>query len=370
MFLFSLFLLRQDFTNETWEASTHDPSINYIFALCYVDWCPHCHKALPDWGNFQSETVADPDFVAGTIDCTHQAKFCQNLSVSSYPTFIAWHPKSEVFKVMATRSMSGYYAVYNRLRLLGNGTFIPPLGGHPTLFPSYVFYLPPDDSEGHELVTSAVIRRDFMHNNTMFITDSADRRVVAHVDANFSVELDHQFTFPYISAFLMEHRHGLLGPWSRESIRSVARLFAVVISHDKDYTARFRPLAVKTYSKFAWGSYVVGENMTASLFNMTIDDFPAVAVIQIRKGRYSVLKNVTEVEAVEEFLGKFEGQMDGVDFEYWKLAEPKRRTVTQEVLSVVFWTVVITLPICLALGGLFVWLYMRHQRRKEKEKEE
>ena len=59
--------------------------------MYYVDWCPHCNDAKPEWDRiidlFHGKTLNGKKILVTKIDCVKNADEAKRLGINGYPTF-------------------------------------------------------------------------------------------------------------------------------------------------------------------------------------------------------------------------------------------------------------------------------------------
>jgi hypothetical protein len=179
------------------------------------------------------------------------------------------------------------------------------------------------------------------------------------------VEMNDDFNFVNITKFIREHNHELLGQWSFASIADVSRLFAVVVTNSSDTVKNFTGIATKVYGKFAWGKLVVEKDFPT--FNIQESDLPAVVIV--KGDRYFKFVNAENLSAVEEWIGRFDGDIKMIPYESLKKQEEGQPCLREMQMKVVFriikWTVAIAIPVWSAIAYIFVKWYNRHEKKKK-----
>ena len=62
-----------------------------VFRFFYVDWCPHCQDAKPEWEKFARKcpkTIGRLNLRCESINAEQNSEMAKVYSVQSYPTFI------------------------------------------------------------------------------------------------------------------------------------------------------------------------------------------------------------------------------------------------------------------------------------------
>ena len=59
--------------------------------MYYVDWCPHCQKAKPEWGKFEEkyngQTINGKKVLVVKINCEENPDVAEKEQLSGYPSF-------------------------------------------------------------------------------------------------------------------------------------------------------------------------------------------------------------------------------------------------------------------------------------------
>jgi thiol-disulfide isomerase/thioredoxin len=107
--IFGVYMFRQIYTKMNKEkpftdvANTYQSGKDITITLYYVDWCPHCKTAKPEWKMFMDEynntTVNGYKIVCNELNCTDDTdvKIQQSLkakNIDSFPTIRAVMPDS------------------------------------------------------------------------------------------------------------------------------------------------------------------------------------------------------------------------------------------------------------------------------------
>lgn len=86
----------EGFENNGLEASyvTANP---YKFHMYYVDWCPHCHHAKPEFeGLGPTMTIGDKSVVLQAIEAEKNPEAIRGLKISGYPTFLLYDAEGKI----------------------------------------------------------------------------------------------------------------------------------------------------------------------------------------------------------------------------------------------------------------------------------
>lgn len=75
------------------------PSNGWKFNMYYVDWCPHCHHAKPEFEALGSTTTIGGQQVAlNAIEAEKNPEAVQGLKISGYPTFVLYDAEGNLVK--------------------------------------------------------------------------------------------------------------------------------------------------------------------------------------------------------------------------------------------------------------------------------
>ena len=71
----------RNYRRENFELQDTDPQ----FIMFYVDWCPHCKQAKPEFENCKNQSVTFK-----TVNCEKEEnkEFIQGFDIEGYPTFV------------------------------------------------------------------------------------------------------------------------------------------------------------------------------------------------------------------------------------------------------------------------------------------
>jgi hypothetical protein len=204
------------------------------------------------------------------------------------------------------RSAAGYSSVVARLADLQAGTLIGPLGERPDQYPFAIFRFPSDDQEAINISVQAVVSTNFLRQDFAFFDfrAGAPRSVELFLANDFSIPLRESFSLASVTRLIREHSHGLLGPWSLETIRFLPGLFAAVFVPTNASLAAYASLARVTYGNFTWGASVASPPQLLARFNLTTFLLPAVVVIDVRGDRFFKLPRARAVADVILWLSR------------------------------------------------------------------
>ena len=69
------------------------------FNMYYVDWCPHCHHAKPEFEKLGSTmTIGGHKVACNAIEAEKNPEAVQGLKISGYPTFLLYDPEGNLVK--------------------------------------------------------------------------------------------------------------------------------------------------------------------------------------------------------------------------------------------------------------------------------
>jgi thiol-disulfide isomerase/thioredoxin len=69
------------------------------FNMYYVDWCPHCHHAKPEFEKLGSTmTIGGRSVALNAIEAEKNPEAVQGLKISGYPTFLLYDAEGNLVK--------------------------------------------------------------------------------------------------------------------------------------------------------------------------------------------------------------------------------------------------------------------------------
>ena len=69
------------------------------FNMYYVDWCPHCHHAKPEFEKLGTTmTIGDRQVACNAIEAEKNPEAVQGLKISGYPTFVLYDAEGNMVK--------------------------------------------------------------------------------------------------------------------------------------------------------------------------------------------------------------------------------------------------------------------------------
>jgi len=75
------------------------PEHPWKFNMYYVDWCPHCHHAKPEFEKLGSTmTIGGRKVACNAIEAEKNPEAVQGLKISGYPTFLLYDPEGNLVK--------------------------------------------------------------------------------------------------------------------------------------------------------------------------------------------------------------------------------------------------------------------------------
>lgn len=90
--------MREGFEDQA-NAVVGAPENPWKFNMYYVDWCPHCHHAKPEFEKLGSTmTIGDKVVEIKTIEAEKNPEAVQGLKISGYPTFLLYDPEGNLVK--------------------------------------------------------------------------------------------------------------------------------------------------------------------------------------------------------------------------------------------------------------------------------
>ena len=87
-------------TREGFEDVVEGASENpWKFNMYYVDWCPHCHHAKPEFEKLGSTmTIGGQKVACNAIEAEKNPEAVQGLKISGYPTFLLYDAEGNLVK--------------------------------------------------------------------------------------------------------------------------------------------------------------------------------------------------------------------------------------------------------------------------------
>jgi hypothetical protein len=134
--------------------------------------------------------------------------------------------------------------------------------------------------------------------------------VIVFAAENTQISMKGPFDDSNIIQFINDNTFPLLSSWSLPSIKSLSKLFVSVFAMTWEEIEEYRELAKSTFAVFTWGSAVNWTELEVAQFNLTLNQFPAILVIDPINDRYFSLPNAVDVTATEKWLKKFDGEVE------------------------------------------------------------
>jgi hypothetical protein len=108
-------------------------------------------------------------------------------------------------------------------------------------------------------------------------------------------------------------------------------------------------------------------------------DLLAIVVVDVRLDRFFKLVNANNLSDVENLLARFEGDREEIPYSPLKTKEREeeamglnlpwyRRPQMAQAITVIKWTLIITIPIAIAIAYVIVKAYDRHLAKKQNAK--
>jgi thiol-disulfide isomerase/thioredoxin len=86
-------------TEEGFESAAPTGSNAWKFNMYYVDWCPHCHHAKPEFEKLGSTmTIGGRKVECNAIEAEKNPEAVQGLKISGYPTFVLYDAEGKLVK--------------------------------------------------------------------------------------------------------------------------------------------------------------------------------------------------------------------------------------------------------------------------------
>jgi thiol-disulfide isomerase/thioredoxin len=301
-----------------------------MFLFCFADWCPHCKLTLPDWLDFESDTANRTNILVSSVNCTAEATLCETFGIVRFPTFLLrWSSLFLPIKIFA--STFSYWEVIERIDRLENGTFIANLTEPPATFPSIVFRLSPNDSEGVGIATNAIVRARFLESRFVFFdfnASVANREAVIFPAEYAPVVMNASFTEANIAQFIVNYNFAMLAAWTLPTLKPLTGLFASVFVSSWTEVQAYHALANATRALFPWGRAVSWTEQSLSRFGLTLNDLPAIIVLDPVGDRYFPFPNATDLTRAGQWLKTFEGDLEDLPYEPLFLRTRPRPTPT------------------------------------------
>jgi len=71
----------------------------WTFNMYYVDWCPHCHHAKPEFESLgPNMTIGGQSVVLRAIEAEKNPEAVRGLKISGYPTFLLYDAEGRMVK--------------------------------------------------------------------------------------------------------------------------------------------------------------------------------------------------------------------------------------------------------------------------------
>lgn len=87
----------------------------YKFNMYYVDWCPHCHHAKPEFEKLgATQTIGGKKVQCSAIEAEKNPDAVKGKKISGYPTIQLYDPQGQlVQEYSGARTASGFRAFLN-----------------------------------------------------------------------------------------------------------------------------------------------------------------------------------------------------------------------------------------------------------------
>ena len=87
----------------------------YKFTMYYVDWCPHCHHAKPEFEKLgATQTIGGKTVQCAAIEAEKNPDAVRGKKISGYPTIHLYGPQGElVQEYSGARTAKGFRAFLN-----------------------------------------------------------------------------------------------------------------------------------------------------------------------------------------------------------------------------------------------------------------
>jgi len=91
---------RSHTTREGFEGTVEPSASNpWKFNMYYVDWCPHCHHAKPEFEKLGSTmTIGGQPVALNAIEAEKNPDAVLGLKISGYPTFVLYDAEGNMVK--------------------------------------------------------------------------------------------------------------------------------------------------------------------------------------------------------------------------------------------------------------------------------
>jgi len=88
----------------------------YKFTMYYVDWCPHCHHAKPEFEKLgATQTIGGKTVQCAAIEAEKNPDAVRGKKISGYPTIHLYDPQGElVQEYSGARTANGFRAFLNK----------------------------------------------------------------------------------------------------------------------------------------------------------------------------------------------------------------------------------------------------------------
>jgi thiol-disulfide isomerase/thioredoxin len=88
--------MKEGFDGSTVVGASENP---WRFNMYYVDWCPHCHHAKPEFEKLGSTmTIGGKKVECNAIEAEKNPEAVQGLKISGYPTFVLYDAEGKLVK--------------------------------------------------------------------------------------------------------------------------------------------------------------------------------------------------------------------------------------------------------------------------------
>ncbi|OHT08186.1 hypothetical protein TRFO_23406 [Tritrichomonas foetus] len=269
---------------------------------------PSRNDILPVWNEFMSLSSKNEDMIVGIANCTKYPDICNYFRIVNTSAFLAdWQKVHSLVSLPNTKNLtvSVFVNITNDIKNKSLNSCPVFIKEHAN-YPAFVFKS--RDSSACSIISRYSIIFPNLANHLYFQNSShVSTFTIYH---NQTEKVDGRATSDRYQ-FVREYSFFNFGNWSMKDAKRIRRRFAIIVYSENDPSKQFESMASDLWKDFAFNKMTLNDFNQSFYLKIYGESKPFMLVSNVRKSKFYLIKDISNVEAVYNELKKVQkGAMD------------------------------------------------------------